>query len=727
MSEHVPPTPPSEAEPPQPPPPVETPSRNAADVGQGISAAAANPGTSAALNNQVREARQTFAGTTFEGSANFRDAINGDVFNVYQGERQTTALGAVNMADEVLVECRETFVPPDGVPLREWAGRWLVIVRGSAGYGKAALALALVAESGAPSKVFGLNPETRLDKLTSADLEQSAAYVLTDLSSSSAATLTAFDLERLAADAERLRSRIVVTVRPETTFTDGGIARYVVDLPVRAEPRRVLDKHLRRRLRTRPDLVDLLLGRDDVGRLVDRELPPGASLAKAAELARLIADHADQPERVADRVGDRLTYVNEQEFVSWFGGLDELHLQCFAIALSIFNGLPYETVADTGLQLHRKFDVAGATAVATKAVPEAASPFGDGRAGRLHKLKAEVERTEVPTAYGTVTAEVVRYTDSSFPVRVLRHVWEEHDRARGGLLAWLRDLGGHPNQAVRIRAATAVGVFTAIAYDHMRHEVLTRWARSRDPERREAAAVALVGPAEDHGEALTRAVRNLVEEWGHGSAELRATAARAYGVNIGLVPLDTTLSTLEALSEDDDFDVIEAVCLSLTDLVSARGETTARRVLGLVRDWAGSRTEMRPVVAHLAFMFLAADLTVERPTPSGRVKWPALLWLGYCDQGLQRFLSELWAWSLNSADFFELSLTVLDEWAAMVEPDERARQVFAGLMGSACVHRRVAARLHQRASAWAKSDSSTSAHRTATELLSVLTQGGTHR
>ncbi|MFD1151562.1 hypothetical protein [Saccharothrix hoggarensis] len=711
------------------PPVTEPPSRSAADVGLGISAAAANPGTSAARNDQVREARRSFGrDLRIDGEASLRDAINGNVYNVFHGKPTTSGLAAMRLAAEFLAECRETFVPPsDATAAHSWAQRRLVILRAPEGWGKEAHALWLLTAHEPPDAVLRLDPETRLRGLSASDLARSTGYLLADLPPAQASALTAFDLERLAAEVARLGGRMIVTVRQETTFTDGGISRYVVDLGARVDPRDVFDKHLRRRLRDRPGLADRLLGRPDVRQLLERELTPDVPLAKAADLARLIADEADRPDDVVAGVRDRLTRSDQQDFTSWFNGLNDLHLQCFAIALSIFNGLPYETVADTGLQLHRKFDMAGGTAVATRAVPEAASPFGDGRASRLRTLRARVGKADVTTPYGTVTAEVVRYADATFPVRVLRHVWQEHDRARGGVIAWLRDLGGHPDQTVRIRAATAVGVLTAIAYDHMRHEVLARWARSRDPEHREAAAIALVGPAEDYGPALAGAVRNLVAEWAQGSAELKATAARAYGANTGLVPLDVALGALEKLSGEDDFDVVEAVCLSLTDLVAARDGAAAGPVLGLIRVWSASRQDLRPVVAHLAFMFVAADLVVERPSARGPVTWPTLLWLAYCDRELHRVLAGLWGWSLNSAEFSELALTVLDEWAAMVERDESARQAFVGLVTSACVHSRVPARLRRHVPRWTKPDSKTKAERTARELLAVLPQGVTHR
>ncbi|MDT7787574.1 MAG: hypothetical protein QOF58_5993 [Pseudonocardiales bacterium] len=694
-------------------PEPETPARNAESVGAGISSAAANPGTTASRSDQVRQARQSFAAAT-----QFRDAIAGDQYHFYAASTTTTVLGTHQLSDEGLREIVDTFVTPQGLGSVDTK---VVVLRAAAGYGKLALAVWLLANRSGFGKVFRLGPDADLRKLAVDGLTKASGYVLDDLSSQAASALTSFDLDRLDAELGRAGAQLIITVRPETQFTD-DINRYVLDVAARPLPREVLDRHLVWRLKTTSRAAELL-ARPDVVQLVADELPATAPLRKAADLARLIGEVSGRPEQLVTLVRQRLTRFGQNDFTTWFDGLDDLYLKCFAISLGIFNGLPYETVADAGLLLLKKFDVASGTAVATKAVPEAADPFGDSRGTRLHKLRAQVGRAEVQTVYGKVTAEVVRYTDTSFPARVLRHVWQEHDRARNGLITWLRDLGGHQSQTVRIRAATAVGVLTTFAYDHMRYEVLTRWASSNDVYRREAAAVALVGPAEDDDQGLRAAVRSLVDDWSWGNGNQRATAARAYGTEIGLKSLDTSLTSLERIAIDennDDFDVVQAVCESLTELVEYGGTTAAGRVLDLIRKWAASRKPLNHVVAHLAFMYMAADLVTRRPDG---VMWPSLLWFSYDHREHHQVIAELWARSLGSVDH-PLALTVLDEWAEYVEKDSTARQVFVGLMRTACTNNRVPYRLRGRAQKWLKPDSGTKARTTAAELLAVLPQEG---
>lgn len=709
-----------QAAPPPTPPPTpastpeaEAPPSNAESVGAGISSAAANPGKTESRGDQVRQARLSFA-----AAAQFRDAIAGNQFNINLAQTASVDLGTPHELDDAgLRSLLDTFVVPTGLVA---ADAKVVVLRAAAGYGKLALAVWLLADRAGFGKVFRFGPGVDIGKLAVDGLSKDAGYVLDDLSSTAAASLTSFDLERLVSAFGKLNGRLIITVRPETQFTDGDINRYVLDLTGRPQPRAVLERHVTWRLGPGTRAAELL-GRRDVAQLVADELPDTAPLQKAADLARLIADASGRPDQLVAVVRQRLTTLGDNDFTTWFDGLTDLYLKCFAISLAIFNGLPYEMVADTGLLLLKKFDVASATAVANKAVPEAADPFGDSRGTRLHKLRAHVDRAEVPTIYGKVPAEVVWYVDTSFPARVLRHVWQEHDRARNGLITWLRDLGGHQSQTVRIRAATAVGVLTTFAYDHMRHEVLARWAASNDVYRREAAAVALVGPAEDDDAGLRKAVHNLVEEWSRDSENLRATAARAYGTAIGLKNLGPALASLERIAVDDnndDFDVVQAVCVSLAELVAHGSTEVNGRVLNLVRKWAVSRKPLQRVVAHLAFMYTAADLLVQRPDG---VTWPSLLWFAYDHREHHHVIAELWARSLSSNDY-DLALTVLDEWAEYVEKDATARRAFIGLMRTACAHSRVPYRLRGRAQRWLKPDSDTKARVTAAELLAVLPQ-----
>ena len=43
-------------------------------------------------------------------------------------------------------------------------------------------------------------------------------------------------------------------------------------------------------------------------------------------------------------------------------------------------------------------------------------------------------------------------------------------------MTWLRELGGHPNPDVRVRAASAVGVLATRAFDFVLPRIIGPWA-----------------------------------------------------------------------------------------------------------------------------------------------------------------------------------------------------------------------------------------------------------
>ena len=258
---------PAEAVEPAPQSDSEQPARDADSIGVDISAAAANPGTTAARHQQMHQARQSFAGGTwFDGSTSLRDAISGPQYNIHFGQASTKDLTTHELTKEILVEVRETVVLPPG--LKELNAS-VVILRGPAGSGKSTIAVWSLARLG---KVFRLGPGTHLRKLAADGLTQSAGYLLNDLTTDMAASLTCFDLERLDTEFSKLGGRLVITVRPDIVFTDSEITRYAIDLDIRPDIRDVFTKHLRWRLRTeRSTLIDELLGRPDVQQLIDVE------------------------------------------------------------------------------------------------------------------------------------------------------------------------------------------------------------------------------------------------------------------------------------------------------------------------------------------------------------------------------------------------------------------------------------------------------------------------
>jgi hypothetical protein len=340
----------------------------------------------------------------------------------------------------------------------------------------------------------------------------------------------------------------------------------------------------------------------------------------------------------------------------------------------------------------------------------------------------------VTTSYGTTPAELIEYIDESYPLRVLQHVWYEQDHARDGLVAWLEELGGHPTSSVRVRVAVTVGLFTKIAYDHMRTKVISSWAQSDDQSKRDSAAIAL-------GEAIRDArlidpVRRLVTKWAQEDGTwVQTTAARTYA-EFGPIDMDRSLSALERLSVVKDIDTMIAACRGFSSLTLQGGMTTSARVLRRVHERSTHREDDRREVANWIFLWIAADLV----PLGGRIaapewgKWPALLRFGSRDPAQRSLIIDLWASALSSGRTYEIALEVLDEWAKCVERDREAVGTFAILLGAVVqdstpaakdlISRRLRFRLTKQAKTWADGDSVNHAPRAAAAITAVLSQGG---
>src|SRR5207302_4310013 len=92
------------------------------------------------------------------------------------------------------------------------------------------------------------------------------------------------------------------------------------------------------------------LGQEGIEALVAEKLDgAGSTCEVAAVLARLLSREADPFD--ADRVRELMRRRSSDGFDIWFGGMADLSLRTFAIALAVLNGLPYEDVADAARRL----------------------------------------------------------------------------------------------------------------------------------------------------------------------------------------------------------------------------------------------------------------------------------------------------------------------------------------------------------------------------------------
>ena len=108
------------------------------------------------------------------------------------------------------------------------------------------------------------------------------------------------------------------------------------------------------------DVADDLLSRADVTDLLAQQLGSGPSCRLAVELAEAIADEADLVGAGNDfdleKVKEWKSRRGAEDFDIWFADLGDIRSRCFAIALAVLNGLPYDAVARGARALYREFE-----------------------------------------------------------------------------------------------------------------------------------------------------------------------------------------------------------------------------------------------------------------------------------------------------------------------------------------------------------------------------------
>jgi molybdopterin-guanine dinucleotide biosynthesis protein A len=645
-------------------------------VGSGGDAAAATSrrGQGSLRNQLLREAERL----TVEG-----DAVGGDK-NVYLvGGRQRARL---RMLSTRLIEpIKDAFVVPDGFgEIRAGFGKnHAVILRGPAGIGKQGVAIRMLIDL-CPGPLIHLDRAVDLARLAEwieTDLngkdriEQGAGFVLdqpTDFASLYGSVLQGLD-DALA----RAQARLVLTVGSDVPLPDSDLFDYVVDLTSEPSYDDIVASHLRFRLTS--DQADRLLARADIREAIAEQLAAGASCKLAAGLAEAIADDAADADHEFDvgRIRAWRSRRGAEDFDTWFAGLGDTRSRCFAIALAVLNGLPYDAVARAARALSGRFDAAPYVVMASgkDIPPEARGPFRTSRREWLDRLRARVREVEVLGLYGHSPAEAVEYKDPGYAAKVIRWAWSDYE-AQDVLLAWLGDLAEDESVQVQIFAGIALGQLATWSFDCLSVSVLMPWSVSVLESQRDAVAYALRVVAADPR--LRENARQLISDWyaSNDNPLLQATAARAYGVAYGPVDAAAAFQALDRLSAVDDIRVAIAIGDSVADLLEAGTDDFACSVLPKLADSARMRD--RSATAQLVFLIVAdgLDTRVQAGTAERPVSWPFLLHLTMRLAGVRSAIVELWQQVLNESLFHDEAGQVMTRWAGMAEGDAEVREAF---------------------------------------------------
>ena len=582
----------------------------------------------------------------------------------------------------------------------------IVVLQGPKGYGKGAALLRMLRDR-APGNaaMYFLDPATDLAAFSCDEVPEGSVLILADLPERAADDLDDYTVKRIEGELRARDCRLGITTGQGARFVVGSPGLLVVSLTSRPEPRDVFWEHLAeplQRVRVRRDDVRRWPG---VADLLDTQLGADCPLADAQLLATLLGRAAGRPETAAASVRAQMAEYADEKVAQWFRRLPSQKAHCTAISLAVLNGLSREMIADQARILEQ---VISPSPDAPNAPPPT-NPFAASTAVTLAMLTAKVEIETQQRDEGPVIVHAMSYAEDGYAGKVLRHVWREYADGRAALMQWLRALGRSTDLKVRVRAAAAVGELACEAMDYLCNEVIHPWARAKNPDVRDSAAIALVRPAADSR--LRSTTRQLVAGWAEAgnSWQLRASAARAYGQAIGTSTPISALRALAQLAEEsaDDFDVVAAVCNSYCDLVMNGTNALSARVICEVERLAADRKRGLQAAGRLTLLGLST-LRGAPPHMDGGGRrldsWPTLLLLALANRAIAESAARLWQLSLHDAEIGDAVTASLDAWAKDAEANSELRAAFTSFLQWIATDQRSRQAVLRRAQLWSGRD-----------------------
>ena len=612
----------------------------------------------------------------------------------------------LTMSRELIDEVRHAFMPPTGFDQISIRDR-LLIIRVGRRRGGGTAATRVLLDSGIRT-VKELAPDVALRRLTADRLEPRVGYLLRNAAPSVIEELTEFEIARLCEGLGDRDSRLVLTVDPRVRFPEALLDRYTTDIGDPPPAGDVLRIHLRRRLRDRDPhglRAEEILNHSTVAEMLANSADREDRVARAASFARILADAEQAGDFDLTKIAGQLSRITDASFDAWFDSLD-LGDRCFAISLATLPGYSYEIVSDAATLLEETL-LPPVPAAPGELRPD---PFRVRRAERLDTVLARVSGHPVITRYGVTPMEIVTFIDPSLSRQILDRVWTEYPETRPALLHWLRTLARHPVRQVRSGAAGSVGVFAVRAFDYVRRFVIEPWAISGDVIERQAAAIALIAPAQDA--AVSAATRQMVWEWhlDRSPVQLRNTAVRAYGY-LGDTEIGEALDAFAHLATD--LTLSQVIANSVTLNIVRGDEKVALETLSRLRYWIDSPDidpppgsiratrestwqdddadqRSRMFVAFFAFLTAAADAKLIKPVDDrpDATAWYGLLWLADRSDEIAAVVADLWGNALVSPVSYQAAADVLTVWAISIDTDAVGREAFARLIARAVLGRR---------------------------------------
>ena len=303
---------------------------------------------------------------------------SGDIY-YDETRREGIAVGVERVLGKDLIKIRNVYVtsPTYERAQKALAEKHALVLWGQAHWGKWTTALHLLSALHA-EEIFEINPDVKLEKLRSSELESKRGYVIDTLAPDSAEKLNASVLNHLSRRLKKLHSHLVVTVDSRVSLAKEALSDYLViwsDVPDRAQ---LLEQHLAWYLTDKDMLARAreLSQADAVQQLLSTHLLPG----EIDRLAELLAGVARSELKLEEALARFEARAREQVEV-WFETHVDLEERTFMLSLAVFNGANYQAVVEADERLQSL--IKPPPAEDESPVPD--SVFGSTRSQRVKK------------------------------------------------------------------------------------------------------------------------------------------------------------------------------------------------------------------------------------------------------------------------------------------------------------------------------------------------------
>jgi hypothetical protein len=718
------------ADPASPPAPEPAPTGTGKDAPEkGASAARQDDGDSPAAGGPKRtEARRSGddeAQALPEGRAMFRSHVGTATIsgsgpqevrfgnqNIFIGGLPAGASGPGPVRSELLKHVRARYVPvPGHDDMRSHLeDNHLLVLVGPAGIGRSTTAMHLLDEL-TGGKIARLGPETEIMRLDEAQVQEGHGYL---------AELRDADTQPTEAQADRLsallreRGGFCVIIAAPSHAVLSTFADYRRDCAAPSYED-LLDAHLTAAVSDAemPPMRRQQLLQQGTQAQLKEIIGQSPQPREVQELAALLVEHSahatsDGESPVERQVGALL----ERRVAGWFAELDtragppeaedRIRLAALRISLAVLDGLPRHVIVAAALDLGDRM------IRLTNPRRRPRRPLVDeDDASLLAELHAESVAGTALYSGVSVPAEVLKYMHRRTPSTLLRHVWTHLHHVRQPVVDWLAELSEHPVTLVRVRAAQATGLLTAIDFSHTFSALIEPAAAAGPPSisagvdssidisddvdndydvRRIFAAIALDQAALDAS--VAPMVAAVLKRWRSNSEPaLRWTAARTLGY--GSVPIEKALPELRVIGTPDElYNVRQLPPNKRTiawDLRWASGQSVARlfanghshTIATTLHEWlihprVSVRLLARQTVVVLAEMRMSVVVEPPAGRPAGRARWPVAL--GAIDADLELFepISGLFMTALHDREAGAVLTEAIVSWFDLATADDDA-------------------------------------------------------